>query len=463
MTRVLFSFDTEDFTSNHAADAIYELAEILRSEGVRGCFAVVGLLAQQLKVWGRTDVLEALSHHEVVFHSWGHTYHPTINEMTDLKDFDEAKQLYIQREGEGAAMVENITGVPQKLCAVPKGISFGYVDQYALADMGFPIMSGTAIYAPDSRPVYYCNICHTRYNTQLEHGKRNRLFEADVSDEHLQWIVDQEAQNEICIMYNHPNRALYTKFWDGCNYNKVNMHPFGQWVEAEREMPERSANFYKNVRRLVRKFKADPRFRFTTYSEIAAELSQQQAARRPITLADIPGLKAQLTEAFYPVTLPESYCISDLFLACRSLLLGEKSHTCGKVYGFLDAPQGITQPVTVTAEALRASAKAIDPDTFLPVQIPVGKAVIGPADWLYAALEVLTGAEAVTLQPRAYQLPAMPGRIPLDELPALQNFTFKGDWLEGDDFEDKYLSTRTRLQIWTMRYLRGASRFVSLD
>lgn len=463
MTRLLFSFDTEDFTCNRAADAIYELAEILRSEGVRGCFAVVGLLAEQLQNWGRTDVLQALSHHEVVFHSWGHTYHPTISELTDLADFDEARRLYMQREGEGAQMVARVTGTVQNICAVPPGNSFGYVAQYALADMGFAIMSGTAIYMPDSRPVQYCNLWHTRYNSQLEQAKRTLLFEDDVTDEHLQWLVDAESQNEYCVMYNHPNRAMYTKFWDGCNYDKVNLHPFGQWVEAERETPQRTANFYKNFRRLVQKFKADPRFRFTTYSEIAAELAAELATRRPIRREDIPLLSAQLKEAFYPLTLPDSYSISDLFLACRSLLLGQEAHQCGKVYGFLEPPEGITAPKTVTADGLRASAAEIDPTGFLPAKIMVDGQAIGPADWLYAALEVLCGADTVCLQPRSSQLPAMPNHLPLDELPALQNFTFKGDWLDGDDFEDRYLSYRTRLQIWTMRFRRGSSRFAPIE
>ena len=48
-TKVIFSFDTEDFTSNESANAIYTEAEILREEGVRGCFCLVGLLAQQLE------------------------------------------------------------------------------------------------------------------------------------------------------------------------------------------------------------------------------------------------------------------------------------------------------------------------------------------------------------------------------------------------------------------------------
>ena len=73
MTNIIFSFDTEDFTCCRAADGILEVAEILREEGVRGCFNLVGLLADQLVAWGRTDVLESLKYHEVDFHSLNHS------------------------------------------------------------------------------------------------------------------------------------------------------------------------------------------------------------------------------------------------------------------------------------------------------------------------------------------------------------------------------------------------------
>jgi hypothetical protein len=90
VTDIIFSFDTEDFTSNRAADAIYREAKILEEEGVRGCFCLVGLLADQLVNWGRDDVLEALSHHEINSHTYGHTLHPMINEYTDIEDVNEA-------------------------------------------------------------------------------------------------------------------------------------------------------------------------------------------------------------------------------------------------------------------------------------------------------------------------------------------------------------------------------------
>ena len=82
MTDIIFSFDTEDFTSNRAADAILEEAQLFTEEGVRGCFCLVGLLAEQLVNWGRTDVLDALKNHEINSHTYGHTLHPMINEYT---------------------------------------------------------------------------------------------------------------------------------------------------------------------------------------------------------------------------------------------------------------------------------------------------------------------------------------------------------------------------------------------
>ena len=78
-TDVMFFFDSEDFTSNHAADALRELASICTEEGVRGHFALVGLLAYQLQAWGRRDVLDALRPHEIGSHTYGHSLHPNIS------------------------------------------------------------------------------------------------------------------------------------------------------------------------------------------------------------------------------------------------------------------------------------------------------------------------------------------------------------------------------------------------
>ena len=63
MTDIIFSFDTEDFTSSVAADAVVQEANLLKKHGIKGGFSVVGLLAKQLQNWGRQDVIDALKEH----------------------------------------------------------------------------------------------------------------------------------------------------------------------------------------------------------------------------------------------------------------------------------------------------------------------------------------------------------------------------------------------------------------
>ena len=87
MTNVIFSFDTEDIINERGADGILRCARILREEGVRGCFNIIGLLPNALKKWGRDDIIHELEWHEIDFHSHSHSIHPTINEYTDKADY----------------------------------------------------------------------------------------------------------------------------------------------------------------------------------------------------------------------------------------------------------------------------------------------------------------------------------------------------------------------------------------
>ena len=76
----------------------------------------------------------------------------------------------------------------------------------------------------------------------------------------------------------------------------------------------------------------------------------------------------------------------------------------------------------------------------------VGDTVIGPADFLVAALEVLaTGAEKVNVTPKE-QL----GN--LDGFAKLRDFKPRGGWILPADFKDNYVSDRLRWQFWTLRY-----------
>ena len=83
----------------------------------------------------------------------------------------------------------------------------------------------------------------------------------------------------------------------------------------------------------------------------------------------------------------------------------------------------------------------------------VGDALLGPADWLRAALAVLGGEDSVTLSPDVWQ-------IDFGQFPLLKTYSYKGRWIHWPQLEDRYLSRRLKLQSWTIRFEKGSSRWI---
>lgn len=140
---------------------------------------------------------------------------------------------------------------------------------------------------------------------------------------------------------------------------------------------------------------------------------------------------------------------SDVFQGVVRFLRGEKSFLPDRAYGFLAPPKGIGMPMRVFAHDLREAAEKIDFSGYLPSEIDVGSVKIGPADFLFAVLEVLdSGAEEVVVVPRP-QLGSFDGIAKLETLKVAGT----DKWIiHSPDFKDDYLSDRLRLQLWTLRY-----------
>ena len=443
MTDIIFSFDTEDFTSSRSADGILYEANLFKEEGVTGCFCVVGLLAKHLKEWGREDVIEALSHHEIGTHTYGHTLHPMINEYTDIEDFSKAQELLIKEESLGVEYIKKTLGVDRVWAACPPGNQKSYVAMYGYHKMGIPIYADTFCDTEYGTGAYYCNIFHANYTFSIE------WFLRDATEEQIKEKLDELANRERAVIYTHPNMIIKEDFWDAVNYHKENLVPFGQWIEPKDLPKEITETVLKNMRLLVRLVKNDPRFRIITYSQLAAELEKE--GERVVKTEHIAPLYASLKASLFPVQEPMSLSLADMMLACRDLLQGKKEHICGDVYGFLEKPYETDNEITVNAQDIIDACSQIKDDEFLPSKITVGKEYIGPTDWLYAAMEVLLGKESVVISPKK-QLPS------LDCMPEVRDCAFKGTWQHSDSFEDKYLSDRLRYQSYTMRFRKESRK-----
>lgn len=102
-TKVALFFDTEDYTCDRSNDAIRDIANILKSEGVKGNFNVVGYLAARLLELERHDVIEALRHHVLGTQTLYHSLHPDIAELGDNPSYERAYRDTMAQEAKGVA------------------------------------------------------------------------------------------------------------------------------------------------------------------------------------------------------------------------------------------------------------------------------------------------------------------------------------------------------------------------
>ncbi len=445
MTDIIFSFDVEDYIHKIGADGILRSIQLLSKHNVRGCFNVVARLAMALEQWERQDIIKALKEHEITSHTLDHSHHPTICEYTDLDDYNAALDIFLKTEGRAINILKAIFDIDEIPSACPPGISTSYVAHYGYAKLGVPVYDGDTIRDDKrGRPINFCNILTTGYNWGLE----DHLFTM-TKEEIKEAIYKVTQEKDLFVIWHHPQMAYLKNFWDGINYNGVNTHP-DNWKESPRHTDEDVERFYENFDYLLGLLKSDPEhFNFTTYSELA---KKHYGGVRKITKDVIVELNKQLKEEFFPVTTPDSYCLTDIMYGCRELLQGKNEHICKDVYGFLYTPYTIEKEITLTKDEVIKGSYQIT-DSFLPEKIVIDDKIIGPADWLRAAMEILCGKKKVTVAPGPWQ-------IDLDQFPWMKTISYKNNWVHSPDFKDEYLSNRFRMQSWTIRFDRETPRKV---
>ena len=440
-TKVLFFFDTEDFTCDLSNDAIRDIANILREEGVRGQFAMIGYLGKYLEDMKRQDVIDALRHHLIGSQTLYHSKHPNIVEYGDVADYSAAYRRTMEEESLGFDLLAHaFPGQRVTWCSVFPGNANSYVGLYVHSKLGSQFFGGgNKSFTPGEREAaWFVNQFHLPYYRQLH----LESFIPPAKPIDIPARLEELSAHEYVTLYMHPHMAVSKRHFDGPNFNPRDPVAWGNWRPTPKRDRADVAVYYERLRTLVRALKADPRFDVTDCERLAASF----APRKSIGRKEIPAIRASLLQRLGPIG--SSWCVADAFQAAVELLRGRESHKPGYVYGFLEPPKGVARPTRVAAADLRKAAEGIDLGTFIPPSITVGGREIGPADFLYAALEALeTGANEVVAIPRDQLGPIA------SLMPSLSTYSMKGGWpLYEDTFEDKYLTPRLRLQLWTLRY-----------
>ena len=426
-SKVMFWYDTEDYVCPQADEGTLFHAKLLEEFGFRGNFNVVGFYAQTLVERRRFDVIDALRKHCLGSQTLYHSRHPTICEYTDVADWGEAYRRCLAEESECAGMLKAAFGLDGFDLFVPPGTSVTPVAMYVYADMGVTFYGGGMdVFGDDKtdRLAWYCNMLHVPYHAVPRDN-------------------DTLASRKLTVIYTHPNQVVTAQFWDGVNYRGGNLAEWRKWKQSALLTDEQQRAQRQGWRDLMTRIRNDPRLEVVTCDDLKRDLKP----RVKITTADVPRLLKHMKAGLEPVEDP-SWCVSDVFQAAVRFLRGERESLPAKAWGFLKKPVGVTEPVTLSRADLVAAAKDIRLDAFMPPQIRIGDRMVGPADFLVAALEVLaTDAEQVTVGPRDQLGPVA------KHLPKLPDFRFPGTWvIYSPDFRDDYLSDRLRWQFWTLRY-----------
>jgi hypothetical protein len=141
-TKIMFLFDTEDYTCDRSNDAIRDIANMLASEGVRGNFNVVGYLATRLLELKRYDVIEALEGHVIGSQTLYHTRHPDIAELGDHPSYEQAYRLTMADEAKALGMLDAAFGESRCVFWCPPGNSVSAVAMDVYSDLGIPFSAG---------------------------------------------------------------------------------------------------------------------------------------------------------------------------------------------------------------------------------------------------------------------------------------------------------------------------------
>lgn len=268
---VVLWFDTEDYIEPSADDAALRIATDLTQAGVRGTFKIVGEKARVLEARRRIDVIRALSHHCIGYHSNWHSIQPAPAVYLKRLGFIEGADEFERREMQGVLDVKRIFGVTP-ICYGQPGSSWAPQTYRALRHLGIPVYldDGTQL-GLDEQPFWYGGILNIynlgRYSIRpdLDHEEKNseiyRTFGDDVAR------LSQRGGGVIST-YFHPTEFVTTEFWDAVNFSDGATRDRSSWVRPQKRTQSESERCFGILHAYVEQARRAPGVRFVTAEEL---------------------------------------------------------------------------------------------------------------------------------------------------------------------------------------------------
>ncbi len=262
--------DVEDLVDPAADDVTCTVAEIVAGEGARATFCVAGERVRQWNERGRTDVIRALSRHDVGFHTTGHSIHPTVLEYLAGRGWEDGVAEVLRRERQGFDALRDAFGTAPSCWGGP-GNTWGPQVNEAMARLGVPAVVYAQTRVPRGEVHRFCGALSYPSGCSMQDGEYHldAAWEANLA--RMLGEIERRRGDGAQWMeafLGHPSRILHEAFWDGPSFAGGRVTPREQWTSPRRKSDADLAAALENLAATVRSLAAMPGIRIRTIREM---------------------------------------------------------------------------------------------------------------------------------------------------------------------------------------------------
>ncbi len=438
---VVLWFDTEDYVEPAADEAALRLARELTSRGIRATFKVVGEKARVLESRRRTDVIRALSRHDIGYHAETHSQQPAP--AVYLRDLGwlEGAEEFERREGQGIRDIRRIFGVIPSCYGQP-GSSWGPQSYRALLRMGVPVYLDEGSHVGlNEQPFWFGGMLHVfsmgrfvlRASLKPEDplGDTLKKFDGDVEE------LRKRGGGLISIYY-HPTEFVTTEFWDAANFPRGESRRKEEWVKPKRRTPEDTERVFKVFFDFIDHARAVAGVKFVTARELD-RLYEPQVGR-PVT-RDVAAhhLAERISYLEGPDGALSAAELLQILLGLSPRVIEGPAARYASTYSKPDIPRWLFDRTKADV------AGYITARSRIPSQVWVGSATLSPADFAATLAADSGSGDSVAVRRSAVEA----------EKYIATDSTRTFDWaIHAKGFSAPNLHELARLQAWTLKPAR---------
>ena len=214
---IYLTFDCENFINKKAIFALQRILEVMQKHETKGLFFLTGHIAEKLK--DKPVVVDLLKGHQIGYHTSSHSVRPTLFEYTDIKNYDLAKKISLERE---TSRINPLTGqcegnggihvlhdlFPNKQIVAFRAPGFCWSPPHleALKELGICFDFSTFL---SKIPVKYNGITFVPATTLMD----------EISFQSYPTLFRRLIQSRMAVLIFHPSSFANSYEWDSIYFN----------------------------------------------------------------------------------------------------------------------------------------------------------------------------------------------------------------------------------------------------